>query len=127
MAVALSHPQTRRNSIRIKGELDMMKPRRALQRGLFGSNETQSFFATDATVEDPRVEIELPAPANGSQRVVLVHSGHGDPVAENGNGHAALDGDVRQVSVLMADLRGFTTFCERVSPGRMSRLLNEYL
>jgi class 3 adenylate cyclase len=27
----------------------------------------------------------------------------------------------------MADLRGFTTFCERVSPDRTSRVLNEYL
>jgi len=28
---------------------------------------------------------------------------------------------------VMADLRGFTAFCERVSPGRMARVLNEYL
>lgn len=38
-----------------------------------------------------------------------------------------VEGDIRQVSIIMADLRGFTTFCERVSPGRTSRVLNEYL
>jgi adenylate cyclase len=43
------------------------------------------------------------------------------------NGDAALEGDIRKVSVVMADLRGFTTFCERVPPGLMSRVLNEYL
>lgn len=42
-------------------------------------------------------------------------------------GDAALEGDIRKVSVVMADLRGFTTFCERVPPGLMSRVLNEYL
>jgi len=40
---------------------------------------------------------------------------------------AALEGDVREVSMVMADLRGFTTFCERVSLGLSSRVLNEYL
>jgi class 3 adenylate cyclase len=43
------------------------------------------------------------------------------------SGDAAFEGDVRKVSVVMADLRGFTTFCERVPPGLMSRVLNEYL
>jgi adenylate cyclase len=43
------------------------------------------------------------------------------------NGYAALQGDIRKVSVVMADLRGFTTFCEQVPPGLMSRVLNEYL
>lgn len=38
-----------------------------------------------------------------------------------------LAGDVREVSIVMADLRGFTTFCERVPLDRMSRVLNEYL
>ena len=103
------------------------KLRRAVLRGLLGSDETQTFFATDATFGDFTAETERPIPANGSQRVVLVNNGHGDPVAENGNGHAAIEGDVRQVSVLMADLRGFTAFCERVTPGRMSRVLNEFL
>src|SRR5215468_3826246 len=36
-------------------------------------------------------------------------------------------GEVRDVSVLMADLRGFTTFCERVSPASTAAVLNEYL
>ncbi|HYB44294.1 MAG TPA: adenylate/guanylate cyclase domain-containing protein [Candidatus Methylomirabilis sp.] len=34
---------------------------------------------------------------------------------------------VRDVSVLMADLRGFTAFCERVPPERVSSVLNDYL
>lgn len=99
----------------------------AVRRGLLGSDETQTFFSTGATVGDTTVETERLAPVNGSPRVVLAHNGHGNSVAENGNGRAPLDGDVRQVSVVMADLRGFTTFCERVSPGRMSKVLNEYL
>jgi adenylate cyclase len=40
---------------------------------------------------------------------------------------ADLEGEVREVSVLMADLRGFTTFCERATPGRTARVLNDYL
>ena len=40
---------------------------------------------------------------------------------------AELEGDIRKVSVVMADLRGFTTFCEQVPLGLMSRVLNEYL
>ncbi len=43
------------------------------------------------------------------------------------SGYAAFQGDIRKVSVVMADLRGFTTVCERVPPGLMSRVLNEYL
>lgn len=39
----------------------------------------------------------------------------------------ALGGDVRDVSIVMADLRGFTAFCERVPLDQMSRVLNEYL
>jgi adenylate cyclase len=40
---------------------------------------------------------------------------------------ARLEGDIRKVSVVMADLRGFTTFCERVPLGLMSKVLNGYL
>jgi len=43
------------------------------------------------------------------------------------SGDAAVEGNVRKVSVVMADLRGFTTFCEQVSLGVLSRVLNEYL
>jgi adenylate cyclase len=52
-----------------------------------------------------------------------------EPVAATpvSSGYAAFQGDIRKVSVVMADLRGFTTFCERVPPGLMSRVLNEYL
>ena len=38
-----------------------------------------------------------------------------------------VDGDIRQVSMVMADLRGFTTLCERLALGQTSRILNEYL
>lgn len=37
------------------------------------------------------------------------------------------DGEVRDVSVLMADLRGFTTFCEQTTPSRAAAVLNDYL
>jgi class 3 adenylate cyclase len=39
----------------------------------------------------------------------------------------ALAGDVREVSMVMADLRGFTAFCEQAPVVRMSRVLNQYL
>jgi len=38
-----------------------------------------------------------------------------------------MNGEVREVSVVMADLRGFTGFCEKVAPEVMSQVLNEYL
>lgn len=40
---------------------------------------------------------------------------------------ARLGGEVRTVSVLMSDLRGFTTMAERLPPEEISRIMNEYL
>lgn len=40
---------------------------------------------------------------------------------------AVVDSEVRDVSIVMADLRGFTAFCERAAPAQMLRVLNEYL
>ncbi len=39
---------------------------------------------------------------------------------------AGLGGEVRNVSVLMSDLRGFTTLSERLRPDRISEMMNEY-
>jgi class 3 adenylate cyclase len=39
---------------------------------------------------------------------------------------AALGGDVAEVTVLFADLRGFTPFSERASPERVVAMLNQY-
>jgi adenylate cyclase len=39
---------------------------------------------------------------------------------------AALGGEVRTVSVLMSDLRGFTTLSERLPPAAISAMMNEY-
>jgi adenylate cyclase len=39
---------------------------------------------------------------------------------------AALGGDMAEVTVLFADLRGFTPFSERTSPERVVAMLNEY-
>jgi class 3 adenylate cyclase len=39
---------------------------------------------------------------------------------------AALGGAIREVTVLFADLRGFTTFSERTSPDRVVEMLNRY-
>jgi adenylate cyclase len=39
---------------------------------------------------------------------------------------AGLGGEVRTVSVLMSDLRGFTTLSERLRPERISEIMNEY-
>src|SRR5215467_71555 len=38
----------------------------------------------------------------------------------------AFDGEVIHVSVLFADLRGFTAVAERLAPRRMASLLNRY-
>ncbi len=39
---------------------------------------------------------------------------------------AALGGELRTVSVLMSDLRGFTTLSEKLPPDRISEIMNEY-
>jgi adenylate cyclase len=44
-------------------------------------------------------------------------------VLQEGTG---LGGEVRTVSVLMSDLRGFTTLSERLDPRRISEMMNEY-
>jgi class 3 adenylate cyclase len=104
----------------------------------------------DATGGDATGATERLSLGASSGRLVVVHR-PGDSALENGGpavhpgpglvqiGHMApaaaplpreettLEGEVRQVSVLMADLRGFTTFCERVPPERILRVLNEYL
>jgi adenylate cyclase len=46
-----------------------------------------------------------------------------DRVLREGTG---LGGEVRTVSVLMSDLRGFTTLSERLPPDRISETMNEY-
>jgi adenylate cyclase len=62
-----------------------------------------------------------------------LHETHGHPgVHVLGFGSATLtdahpEGEVREVSVLMADLRGFTTFCERTTPRHTATVLNDYL
>lgn len=38
-----------------------------------------------------------------------------------------LGGDQREVTILMADIRSFTTICEQLDPGRVVKLLNIYL
>jgi adenylate cyclase len=40
---------------------------------------------------------------------------------------AALGGELREVSVLVSDLRGFTALCERMSPAEVTEAMNEYL
>ncbi|MFI6324251.1 adenylate/guanylate cyclase domain-containing protein [Nonomuraea sp. NPDC050556] len=41
-------------------------------------------------------------------------------------GQAALGGELRELTALFADLQGFTTFSERVSPGEIVEMLNRY-
>ncbi|MFI6814604.1 adenylate/guanylate cyclase domain-containing protein [Nonomuraea sp. NPDC050328] len=41
-------------------------------------------------------------------------------------GQAALGGELKQLTALFADLKGFTTFSERVSPGEIVEMLNRY-
>jgi adenylate cyclase len=49
-----------------------------------------------------------------------------DALLENPDG-LDLGGVQRKVTVLMADIRGFTTICEQLPPHRVVRLLNNYL
>jgi len=44
----------------------------------------------------------------------------------SGDGHAALTGSRRQVSVLFADVRGFTAYAEQHDPEQVTLSLNEY-
>ncbi|MET9343774.1 adenylate/guanylate cyclase domain-containing protein [Nonomuraea sp. NPDC003804] len=41
-------------------------------------------------------------------------------------GQAALGGELRELTALFADLKGFTTFSERVTPGEIVEMLNRY-
>ena len=41
-------------------------------------------------------------------------------------GHAALGGSIAEVTVLFADLRGFTSYAELGSPGQVVAMLNRY-
>src|SRR5262245_24256412 len=56
-------------------------------------------------------------------RLLSEHTGS-TPLSRGGS---KVDGGVREVSVLMADLRGYTTFCESVTPSRIAGILNDYL
>ncbi len=38
-----------------------------------------------------------------------------------------LGGDLREVSIMMSDIRGFSTLCERLAPDQVVKLLNRYL
>lgn len=40
---------------------------------------------------------------------------------------SALGGEMREVTVLVSDLRGFTTLCERLAPVQVTDAMNEYL
>jgi adenylate cyclase len=40
---------------------------------------------------------------------------------------SALGGEMREVTVLFSDLRGFTTLCERLAPVQVTEAMNEYL
>jgi adenylate cyclase len=38
-----------------------------------------------------------------------------------------LGGDLREVTIMMSDIRGFTSICERLEPGQVVKMLNRYL
>jgi class 3 adenylate cyclase len=122
--------------------------RGTLRPAAFGSDEAKTCQVTGGSVGDLSAKIEHVAPGEDNPRLVLVHArredstgtvnAHPGPhVAQVGRlavvatpalgKDAALLGEIREVSVVMADLRGFTAFCERVPPDRMFRVLNEYL
>ena len=49
-----------------------------------------------------------------------------DSVLKSGSGGAVLAGDRRRISVLFADIRGFSTLSEKLPPERVVEVLNEY-
>jgi class 3 adenylate cyclase len=49
-----------------------------------------------------------------------------DELLENPEG-LELGGDLREVTIMMSDIRGFTTLSEQLSPQQVMRLLNRYL
>ncbi|MGH2816308.1 MAG: adenylate/guanylate cyclase domain-containing protein, partial [Actinomycetota bacterium] len=80
--------------------------------GNIGSDEFRNFTAIGDTVNlAARLEQEV---AEAGQVVI-------GPTTQ-----AALGGDVAEVTVLFADLRGFTPFSERTSPDRVVAMLNQY-
>jgi adenylate cyclase len=97
--------------------------------------------ANESATSGSLIARRLPADSeSGDREVVHVAIGSAEndsiPLTQLAGGHrripectdpGLLRGEVREVSVVMADLRGFTAFCERVPPVRMSAVLNEYL
>ena len=124
--------------------------RGTLRPAAFGSDEAKTCHVTKASVGDlvprsstsrsdrrPRLVLVHPDPKIPSPRATTINAHHDPHAARVGRlavvatpalgKDGALEGEVREVSVVMADLRGFTAFCERVPPDRMYRVLNEYL
>jgi len=88
----------------------------ATMKARVGSDETERFRVAAPTGGDAH-----PAPS-------IQEVGHRafatTPISRE---NATIEGEIRKVSVLMADLRGFTTFCEQAPLSQMCRVLNEYL
>src|SRR5262249_26968032 len=74
----------------------------------------------DSTADDEERSV---GDVSGSARVGLVARA----VSLRRPWPSEFEGEAREVSVLMADLRGFTAFCEQVAPRRIWRFLNDYL
>jgi adenylate cyclase len=55
----------------------------------------------------------------------LVNKGLSPQIAAEMRLHGALGGALREVTILFADLRGFTTLSERLAPDQLLRLLNQ--
>ena len=99
----------------------MMTPMAPLQSGLV-LEQRQPAPTSDMAdpVEDGRGRVNAASGTLPIDSVTLTAT----PIL---TGDAGLEGDIRKVSVVMADLRGFTAFCEGVPLGLISRVLNDYL
>ncbi|MFC4112308.1 adenylate/guanylate cyclase domain-containing protein [Nonomuraea zeae] len=89
------------------------------------TNQDEALAATLAgqlsiSLENARLYQELHTLFHQYMSPDVAHALLADP------GQAALGGELRELTALFADLKGFTTFSERVTPGEIVEMLNRY-
>ncbi|WP_246082989.1 adenylate/guanylate cyclase domain-containing protein [Nonomuraea diastatica] len=89
------------------------------------TNQDEALAATLAgqlsiSLENARLYRELHTLFHQYMSPDVAHALLADP------GQAALGGELKELSALFADLKGFTTFSEKVTPGEIVEMLNRY-
>ncbi|NUR87083.1 MAG: adenylate/guanylate cyclase domain-containing protein [Nonomuraea sp.] len=97
----------------------------ALEVPVGGTPQDEALAATLAgqlsiSLENARLYKELDTRVRQSMSPDVANALLADPA------QAALGGELRVLTALFADLKGFTTFSERVSPGEIVEMLNRY-